>query len=52
MLRLLNSGTNKLDHLITNSKSFSDYSGVGYKGKSSGSKTVFFFKKKKFRLAC
>ena len=41
MLRLLNNGTNKLDHLITIGKSFSDHSGVGYKGESSCSKTIF-----------
>ena len=40
-LRLLNKGTSKLNHLITTGKSFSDHSGVGYKGESSGSKTVF-----------
>ena len=40
-LRLLNNGTSKLDHLITTCKSFTDHSGVGYKGESSGTKTVF-----------
>ena len=41
ILRLLNNGTSKLDHLITTSKSFGDHSGVGYKGESFGTKTVF-----------
>ena len=41
MIRLLNNGTSKLDHLITTGKSFSDHSGVGYKGEPSGSKTIF-----------
>ena len=40
-MRLLNNSTSKLDHLITTGKSFSDHSGVGYKGESSGSKIVF-----------
>ena len=40
-LRLLNNGSSKLDHLITISKSFADYSGIGYKGETSGSKTIF-----------
>ena len=38
MLRLLNNGTSKLDHLIIIGKSFGDHSGVGYKGKFSGTK--------------
>ena len=38
---MLNNGTSKLDHLITTSKSFSDHSGVRYKGELSGTKTVF-----------
>ena len=40
-LRLLNNGTSKLDHLITIGQSFGDHNCVGYKGKSSGSKTIF-----------
>ena len=40
-LRLLNNGSSKLDHLITTGKSFSDHGGIGYKGESSGSKTIF-----------
>ena len=40
-LRLLNNGSSKLDHLISTGKSFGDHGGVRYKGKSSGSKTVF-----------
>ena len=40
-LRLLNNSTNKLDHLITAGNSFGDYSGVEYKGESSGTKIVF-----------
>ena len=38
---MLNNGTSKLDHLITTSKSFGDHSGVGCKGESSSTKTVF-----------
>ena len=41
MLRLLNNGTSKLDHLITIDKSLGDHSGVGYIGKSSGIKPMF-----------
>ena len=41
MLRLLNNGTSKLDHLITTGKSFGDHGGVSYKGESSGTKIVF-----------
>ena len=41
MLRLLNNEISKLDNLITTSKSFGDHSGVGNKGESSGTKTVF-----------
>ena len=41
MLILLNYGSDKLDHLITTSKPFGNYSGIGYKGESFGSKTVF-----------
>ena len=41
LLRLLNNGSSKLDHLITTSKSFGDHGGIGYKGESSGSKTIF-----------
>ena len=41
MLRLLNNGTSKLDHLIIIGKSFGDHSGLGYKGEPSGTKTVF-----------
>ena len=40
-LRLLNNGSSKLDHLITTGKSFGDHGGIGYKGESSSSKTVF-----------
>ena len=40
-LRLLNNGSSKFDHLITTSKSFDDHSGIGYKGETSSSKTVF-----------
>ena len=40
-LRFLNNSTSKLDHLITTGKSFDDHSGVGYKGESSSSKTIF-----------
>ena len=40
-LRLLNNGTSKLDHLIITGKSFGDHSNVGYKGESSGSKTIY-----------
>ena len=41
MVRLLNNDTSKLDHLITTSKSFDDHNGVGYKGESFGTKTIF-----------
>ena len=41
MLRLLNNGTSRLDHLITTGKSFDNHSGVGYKGESSGTNTMF-----------
>ena len=41
MVRSLNNGLSKLDHLITTGKSFGDHGGVGYKGESSSSKTVF-----------
>ena len=41
MVRLLNNGISKLDHLITTSKSFGDHSGVGYRVESSSSKTIF-----------
>ena len=41
LLRLLNNGSSKLDHFITNGKSFGDHSGIGYKGETSGSKTIF-----------
>ena len=40
-LKLLNNGLSKLDHLITIGKSFGDHSGIGYKGETSSSKTVF-----------
>ena len=30
-----------MDHLITTSKSFGDHSDIGYKGETSGSKTIF-----------
>ena len=40
-LRLLNNSSNKLDHLITTSKSFGDHNGLVYKGESFGSKTIF-----------
>ena len=38
---MLNNGTSKLDQLITIGKSPGDHSGVGYKGESSGTKTIF-----------
>ena len=38
---MLNNGSSKLDHLITNGKSFGDYGGIGYKGESFGFKIVF-----------
>ena len=38
---LLNNSLNKLDHLITTSKTFGDHNGVRYKGESSSSKTIF-----------
>ena len=41
ILRLLITDTSKLDHLITSGKSFGDHSGVGSKGESFGTKTVF-----------
>ena len=41
MLRLLNNRIRKLDYLITIGKPFGDHSGVGYKGKSSGTENVF-----------
>ena len=41
VLRLLNKGTNRLDHLNISSKLFGDHNGVGFKGESSGTKTVF-----------
>ena len=41
MVRLLNNGASKLNHLITIDKSFSDHSGVGYKGESSDTKAIF-----------
>ena len=40
-LRLLNNRSSKLDHLITVDESLGDHSGIGYKGESSSSKTVF-----------
>ena len=40
-LKLLNNNLRELDHLITTGKSFGDHGGVGYKGESSGSKTIF-----------
>ena len=40
-LRLLNNGSNKLDHLITTGKPFGDDSGIEYKGDSSSSRIVF-----------
>ena len=40
-LRLLNNGSSKLDHLIITGKSLGDHGGIGYKGESSSSKTVF-----------
>ena len=40
-LKLPNNGSTKLEHLITMGKSFGDHGGVGCKGESSGSKTVF-----------
>ena len=41
VLCLLNNRTSSLDHLITFDNSFGDHSGVGYKGESSGTKTMF-----------
>ena len=41
MLRVLNNGTSRLDHLITTSKSFGDHNDIGYKGESSSTKTMF-----------
>ena len=32
ILRFLNNGTSKLDHIITTGESFGDHSSVGYKG--------------------
>ena len=40
-LRLLSNGSSKLDHLITTGKSFGDHGGIGFKGESSDSKTIF-----------
>ena len=40
-LCLLNNETNSLEHLVTSGKLFGDHSGVGFKGKSSGTKTMF-----------
>ena len=40
-LRLLNNKTSRLEHLITSGRSFGDQNGIGFKGKSSGTKTMF-----------
>ena len=40
-LRLLNSGTTKLDHLLSQQRTSSDHTGLGYMGESSGRKLAF-----------
>ena len=40
-LRLLNSGTTKLDHLLSQQKASTDHAGLGYTGESSGAKSTF-----------
>ena len=41
ILRLLNNGTSRLDHLITTGKSFGDHTSIGYKDESSRTKIMF-----------
>ncbi|PON99332.1 hypothetical protein TorRG33x02_048750 [Trema orientale] len=40
-LKMLNSGTSKLDHILSVGKTSSDHKGLGFKGEHSNSKTVF-----------
>ena len=40
-VRMLNLGSSKLDQILTVGKAAGDHEGLGYKGKSSGMKTVF-----------
>ena len=40
-VRMLNSGSSKLDQILTVGKAASDRVGLGYTGESSGSNTVF-----------
>ena len=40
-LKMLNSGTDKLNHILSVGKSSSDHKGLGFEGEHSNSKTVF-----------
>ncbi|EXB90374.1 hypothetical protein L484_004877 [Morus notabilis] len=40
-LKMMNSGTSKLDHILTMGKANGDHYGLGFSGKGSTSKTVF-----------